>query len=183
MTGWIILLGLLVALGLAVAVLYNGVVKRRNRIEAAWAQVDVQLTRRSDRIPNLVETVQGYATHENETLEALTQARAATIHAGGVAEQARAENTLTTALKSLFAVAEAYPDLKANQGFLSLQEELSATEGRIAYARQFYNDTVMDYNTRIQSFPTLVIAGPLRLRSREYFEADQAARGPVQIGF
>ncbi len=184
MTGWI-LLGIVVALALAlgVVVLYNGLVTRRNRIEAAWAQIDVQLRRRSELIPNLVETVKGYVTHERETLEAVTRARAAAIDAGGVAEQARAENAVTTALKSLFAVAEAYPDLKANQGFLSLQEELSGTEGRIAYARQFYNDTVLGYNTRIQSFPSLLIARLLRFKEREYFEADDTSRGPVQVDF
>jgi LemA protein len=182
MTGWI-LLGVVVALGLGLVVLYNGLVKRRNRIEAAWAQIDVQLRRRHDLIPNLVETVQGYATHEGDTLEAVTRARAAAIVTGGVAEQARAENVITTALRSLFGVAEAYPDLKANQGFLALQEELSGTEGRIAYARQFYNDTVLDYNNRLQSFPSLLVAGPLRFREREYFEADDAARGPVQVDF
>ncbi len=180
MTGWI-LLAILVAVGLYVAVLYNGLITRRNRIEAAWAQIDVQLKRRHDLIPNLVETVQGYATHERDTLDAVTRARAAAIDAGSVAEQARAENVVTTALRSLFAVAEAYPELKANQAFLSLQEELSATEGRVAYARQFYNDTVLDYNTRIQSFPSLVIARPLHFREREYFEADDASRGPVQV--
>ncbi|MBW3611996.1 MAG: LemA family protein [Actinobacteria bacterium] len=180
MTGWI-LLAILVAVGLYVAVLYNGLVTRRNRIEAAWAQIDVQLKRRHDLIPNLVETVQGYATHERDTLDAVTRARAAAIDAGSVAEQARAENVVTTALRSLFAVAEAYPELKANQAFLSLQEELSATEGRVAYARQFYNDTVLDYNTRIQSFPSLVIARLLDFREREYFEADDASRGPVQV--
>ncbi len=180
MTGWI-LLGLLVALGLVVAMLYNGLVKRRNRIEAAWVQIDVQRRRRSDLIPTLVETVQGYATHENKTLDTVTRARAAALEAGGVAEQSRAENNLTTALKSLFAMAEAYPDLKADQGFLSLQEELSGTEGRIGYARQFYNDTVRDYNTRIQSFPSLAVARTLRYREREYFEADDATRGPVQV--
>ncbi len=182
MTGWI-LLGIVVALALGVVVLYNGLVTLRNRIEAAWAQIDVQLRRRSELIPNLVETVKGYVTHERETLEAVTRARAAAIGGGGVAEQARAENAVTTALKSLFAVAEAYPDLKANQGFLSLQEELSGTEGRIAYARQFYNDTVLSYNTRIQSFPSLLVARLPPFKEREYFEADDTSRGPVQVDF
>ena len=182
MLRWI-LVGLVVVAVVSAAVLYNGLVKLRNRIEGAWAQIDVQLRRRYDLIPNLVETVKGYAVHERETLEALTEARAAAVDAGGPAEQARADDKVTAALRSLFAVSEAYPDLKANQGFLHLQEELSGTEGRVAYARQFYNDTVLRYNTRIQSFPALLLAGPLQFRPREYFEVDGTARGPVQVGF
>ncbi len=178
-----VLLGIVVVLGLYLVVLYNGLVKLRNRIENAWAQIDVQLRRRYDLIPNLVETVKAYATHERDTLEAVTRARAAAIEAGSVGEQAQAENMVTSALKSLFAVSEAYPDLKANQSFLQLQEELSGTEGRISYARQFYNDTVFRYNTKIQSFPALLLAGPLQFRPREYFEADDTSRGPVQVGF
>ena len=177
------LLGLVVVAVVSVVVLYNGLIKLRNRIEGAWAQIDVQLRRRYDLIPNLVETVKGYAAHERETLDAVTEARAAAVDAGGPAEQARADNVVTSALKSLFAVSEAYPDLKANPGFLQLQEELTGTEGRIAYARQFYNDTVLRYNTRIQSFPSLLLAGPLQFRPREYFEVDGTARGPVQVGF
>ena len=182
MAGWI-LLGVVMVLGVFAVVLYNGLVKLRNRIENAWAQIDVQLRRRHDLIPNLVETVQGYATHEREALEAVTSARNAATGAGGVAEQARAENGITSALKSLFAVSEAYPELKANQSFLALQEELSGTEGRITYARQFYNDTVFRYNTKIESFPALLIARPLQFRAREYFEADDTSRGPVQVDF
>src|SRR5687768_12992643 len=141
-------LGLLVLGGLYLVGAYNGLVKRRNRIENAWSQIDVQLQRRYDLIPNLVETVKGYATHEKGVFEEVSRARSAAIGATGVAAQGQAENVLTGALKSLFAVAEAYPQLKADQNFLSLQEELSGTEGRIAYARQFYNDTVQGYNTR-----------------------------------
>ncbi len=178
-----ILLGIVVLLGVYAVVVYNGLIKLRNRIENAWAQIDVQLRRRYDLIPNLVETVKAYATHEKETLESVTRARAAAINAGSVGEQAQAENMVTSALKSLFAVSEAYPDLKANQNFLQLQEELSGTEGRISYARQFYNDTVFRYNTKIQSFPALLIAGPLQFRPREYFEADDTSRGPVQVEF
>ena len=178
-----ILLGIVVLLGVYAVVLYNGLIKLRNRIENAWAQIDVQLRRRYDLIPNLVETVKAYATHERETLESVTRARAAAINAGSVGEQAQAENMVTSALKSLFAVSEAYPELKANQNFLQLQEELSGTEGRISYARQFYNDTVFRYNTKIQSFPALLIAGPLQFRPREYFEADDTSRGPVQVQF
>lgn len=182
MAGWI-LLGAVVLLGVYAVMLYNRLVKRRNRIENAWAQIDVQLRRRHDLIPNLVETVQGYATHEREALEAVTQARDAATAAGGVAEQARAENGITMALKTLFAVSEAYPELKGNQSFLALQEELSATEGRITYARQFYNDTVFRYNATIESFPALLIARPLQFRAREYFEGDDTSRGPVPVDF
>jgi LemA protein len=180
----------LIIIGVLVVVLvvylisaYNGLVKLRNRIENAWAQIDVQLKRRYDLIPNLVETVKGYATHEQETLENVIQARNMAAGAEGPHQQAEAENMLSGALKSLFAVSEAYPDLKANQNFLELQEELTATEGRIAYARQFYNDTVYKYNTKIQTFPTVVIAGMFRFSEREYFEADDESRGPVKVDF
>src|ERR1700741_2443465 len=138
---------------------YNGLVKRRNQVDNAWSQIDVQLKRRHDLIPNLVETVKGHAAHERGTFEAVTNARANAINAQGPAEQAQAENVLSGALKSLFAVAEAYPDLKPSRNFLALQEELTSTEDKIAYARQFYNDSVLDYNTRIQTFPGVVIAG------------------------
>lgn len=168
--GWLILL-------------YNGLIRLRNRIENAWSQIDVQLRRRYDLIPNLVETVKGYATHERETFEKVTQARNMAQQAEGPQAQAEAENMLTGALKSLFAVSEAYPDLKANQGFLDLQEELTATEGRIAYARQFYNDSVFRYNTKIQSFPALLVAGPMNFTAREYFEAEDESRGPVSVSF
>jgi LemA protein len=179
----LIVLGVIVVAGIYLVVLYNGLVKLRNRIENAWAQIDVQLKRRYDLIPNLVETVKGYATHERETFEAVTAARAAAVDATGVQEQAEAENMLTGALKSLFAVSEAYPDLKANENFLNLQEELTATEGRIAYARQFYNDSVFKYNTKIQSFPAVLIAGAMHFTPREYFEADDTSRGPVEVSF
>jgi LemA protein len=179
----LIVLGVVVLLGIYLIALYNGLIKLRNRIENAWAQIDVQLTRRYDLIPNLVETVKGYATHERETFEAVTKARTMAQNATGVQDQAQAENMLTGALKSLFAVSEAYPDLKANENFLNLQEELTATEGRIAYARQFYNDTVFKYNTKIQSFPAVLIAGAMRFTAREYFEADDQSRGPVEVSF
>jgi len=162
---------------------YNGLVKLRNRIDNAWAQIDVQLKRRYDLIPNLVNTVKGYATHEKGTFEAVTQARANAINASGPGDQAQAENMISGALKSLFAVAEAYPDLKANQNFLELQEELSGTEGRIAYARQFYNDSVLKLNTKIQSFPSNLLANAFGFKAREYFEADDASRGPVSVQF
>jgi LemA protein len=179
----LIILAIVVILVIAVVVLYNGLVKLRNRIENAWSQIDVQLKRRYDLIPNLVETVKGYATHERETLEAVIQARNMAVSAEGVQDQAQAENILSGALKSLFAVSEAYPDLKANQNFLNLQEELTGTEGRIAYARQFYNDTVLRYNTKIQTFPAVVLAGMFRFTPREYFEAEPESRENVQVSF
>jgi LemA protein len=163
--------------------MYNGLVQLRNRIENAWAQIDVQLKRRYDLIPNLVETVKGYASHERETLEAVTQARNMAVNAQGPQQTAQAENVLSGALKSLFAVSEAYPDLKANQNFLNLQEELTGTEGKVAYARQFYNDTVLRYNTKIQTFPSSVLAGTFHFAPREYFEADDESRGPVKVQF
>ena len=178
-----ILLGLVVLVGLYLVVLYNGLVGLRNRIEAAWAQIDVQLKRRYDLIPNLVETVKGYATHERETLDSVTRARAAAESATGPAQQAAAENVLTGALRSLIAVSEDYPDLRASENFGQLQEELSATEGRIAYARQYYNDAVQRYNTKIQRFPAVLLAGALRFTEREYFEADDGSRGPVNVSF
>jgi LemA protein len=164
---------------------YNGLVRLRNKIDAAWAQIDVQLKRRFDLIPNLVETVKGYAAHEKETFEGVTQARANAISAQsqGPAAAAQADNVLTGALKSLFAVAEAYPDLKANQNFLELQEELTSTEDKVSYARQFYNDTVRGYNTKIQSIPANIIAGAFHFEKREYFEADDDSRGPVKVSF
>ena len=179
----IVVIALVVLLLLYVIVTYNGLVRLRNRIQNAWAQIDVQLRRRYDLIPNLVETVKGYATHEKGTFEAVTQARANAINAQGPAEQAQAENMISGALKSLFAVSEAYPDLKANQNFLSLQEELSGTEGRISYARQYYNDAVLRLNTKIQSFPSNILAGMFGFKEHEYFEADDTSRGPVSVQF
>jgi LemA protein len=179
----IVLIVVVVLLALYLVVSYNGLVSLRNRIENAWAQIDVQLTRRYDLIPNLVETVKGYAAHERETLDAVIQARNAGMSAQGPHDQATAENQLTGALKSLFALSEAYPDLKANQNFAQLQEELTGTEGRIAYARQFYNDSVYRYNTKVQSFPANILAGMFRFSEREYFQADDESRGPTQVSF
>ena len=179
----IILVVVVVLLALYAIVTYNGLVGLRNRIENAWAQIDVQLKRRYDLIPNLVETVKGYAAHERETLDAVIQARNAGMSAQGPHDQAEAENQITGALRSLFALSEAYPDLKANQNFAQLQEELTGTEGRIAYARQFYNDTVYRYNTKVQSFPSNVLAGTFRFQEREYFQADDESRGPTQVSF
>ena len=180
---FLIVLAIVVVVAIYGVVKYNGLVGLRNKIENAYAQIDVQLTRRHDLIPNLVETVKGYAAHEAKTLEAVIAARNQATAATGPAAQAEAENILTGTLRSLFAVSEAYPDLKANQNFLQLQEELTGTEGRIAYARQFYNDAVQRYNTKIQSFPAVVVAGPMGFREREYFEADDTSRGPVQVQF
>jgi LemA protein len=179
-----IVVGVLVVLLILVFILgYNGLVRLRNRIDNAWSQIDVQLKRRYDLIPNLVETVKGYAAHERQVFENVTQARANAINAQGPAQQAEAENVLSGALKSLFAVAEAYPDLKANQNFLSLQEELTSTEDRVAYARQFYNDSVLSYNNKLQTFPRNVIAGMFNFEKREYFEGEPEATGPVRVQF
>ena len=179
----IIVLVVLVLLVVIVVGLYNGLVKLRNKVENAWAQIDVQLKRRYDLIPNLVETVKGYAAHEKQTLEAVIQARNMAMSAQGPEQQAQAENMISGALKSIFALSEAYPDLKANQNFLNLQEELTSTEDRISYARQFYNDTVNRYNTKIQTFPTVVLAGMFHFEKREYFEADETARQNVDVKF
>ena len=179
---WIVL-GVALLIVLYGIVQYNGLVRLRNRIESAWSQIDVQLQRRYDLIPNLIETVKGYAAHEKGVFENVTEARSRAMSAEGPAQQAQAENMVTSALKSLFAVAEAYPDLKANQNFALLQEELSGTEGKIAYARQFYNDTVQSYNTKIQTFPSNLVAGSFGFKEREYFEADDPSRGPVQARF
>ena len=182
-------IALLIILGVAlVAVIwvvakYNQLVSLRNRIENAWSQIDVQLRRRYDLIPNLVETVKGYATHEKDVFEKVVQARSAGINAGTVKDQGQAENMLTGALKSLFAVAEAYPELKANENFMMLQEELSGTESKIAYSRQFYNDTVMAYNTLIQVFPANIIANNFGFKESEYFPMDETARENVQVDF
>jgi LemA protein len=162
---------------------YNSLVRNRNRVDNAWSQIDVQLKRRHDLIPNLVETVKGYAAHERGTFESVTNARANAINAQGPQQTAQAENMLTGALKSLFAVAEAYPDLKANQNFLQLQEELTATEDKVAYARQFYNDSVLTYNTRIQQFPTVLLAGMFHFEKRDFFDAEPGDTEPVQVQF
>lgn len=182
-----IVIGAIVALVLLALVWsYNGLVRFRNQCDNAWSQIDVQLKRRHDLIPNLVEAVKGYAAHERGTFEAVTQARANAINAGqggSPQQQAQAENILTGALKSLFAVSEAYPDLKASQNFLALQEELTSTESRIAYARQFYNDRVLGYNNRIQTVPRNLIAGPLHFTIREFFDAEPGAEAPVTVQF
>lgn len=189
MTTFYVLLGIVVVLGLYIAFAYNNFVRMVQRTKEAWADIDVQLKRRYDLIPNLVETVKGYASHERTAFENVTAARAKAMGAeqgGNPAEIAAAENMLTGALKSLFAVAEAYPDLKANTNFLELQRELSDTENKIQAARRFYNGNVRDLNTAIQSFPGNIIAGMFRFTEREYFElgeGEQAAKEPVAVKF
>lgn len=183
---WILIVILVVIVLLAVFAVaaYNGLIRGRNQVENAWSQIDVQLKRRVDLVPNLVETVKGYAAHEKETLDAVIRARNAAVAAPSTpAAQAEANNALTGALRQLFALSEAYPDLKANQNFLALQEELTATEGRVAYARQFYNDSVLNYNNKLQQFPTVFFARMMKFDRREYFEADEASRDVPKVGF
>ena len=179
---WVIL-GVVVLLVIFVIVAYNRLVALRNRIDAAWSQIDVQLKRRYDLIPNLVETVKGYAAHERETLEAVVKARQQAVDATGIENQAQAENMLTQALRQLFAVAEAYPDLKANQNFLALQEELTGTESRIAFSRQFYNEQVLAYDNAIEQFPTNILAGMFGFKDKTYFEAEATERENVRVDF
>jgi LemA protein len=178
--GWVVLS--LVALGVLWTVYaYNRLVRLRNRAEEGWSQIDVQLRRRYDLIPNLVETVKGYAAHEREVFEEVARARSAAMDASGVAEQASAENAITNGLRKLLAVVENYPDLKASQNFLALQEELTGTESKIAYARQFYNEQVRLLNTRVQSFPSSLLARRFHFTAREFFDIEDPARAPVQV--
>ena len=179
----IIVVAIVVVLLVASVLIYNSLVRRRNQVDNAWSQIDVQLKRRYDLIPNLVETVKGYAAHERGTLEAVTEARARAINAQGPADQASAENVLSGALKSLFAVSESYPDLKANQSFLALQQELTETEDRAAYARQYYNDAVLSYNNAIGTVPQSIFAAMFGFRPREYFQAGGEERGQVRVQF
>lgn len=168
---------------LMIVMMYNGLVSSRNKCENAWSQIEVQLNRRADLIPNLVETVKGYMSHEKEVLEEVTKARSALMKAEGVQDNAKADDMLTGALKSLFAVAENYPDLKANQNFLKLQEELAATENKVAYARQFYNDCVYRYDTKRQTFPTNIIASMFNFVDRDYFEVEESKKENVEVDF
>jgi len=172
----IVIIAIVVVMAIIVVVLYNGLVRRRNQVDNAWSQIDVQLKRRHDLIPNLVEAVKDYMSYEQETLTKVTDARAAAVSAGsqGPEAQAHAENALTQSLRSLFAVAENYPDLKANQNVLSLQEELTTTENKISFARQFYNDSVMTFNMMIQQFPSNLLAGMFNFSAREFFQAEEA---------
>jgi LemA protein len=176
---------LLVAVVVIVAGIYNGLVRARNDVKNAWSQIDVQLKRRHDLIPNLVESVKGYAAHERGALEAVVKARQQAINvSGGVEERAKAENYLSQTLRSLFAVAEAYPDLKANQNFLALQEELSSTENKIGFSRQYYNDAAMRYKNRIEVFPNNILAGMFGFAPEPFFQLDSAEeRQPPQVKF
>jgi len=179
---WIVV-GVVVLAVLWVVYAYNRLVRLRVNVDNAWSQIDVQLRRRYDLIPNLIESVKGYAAHEREVFEDVTKARSAAQDASGVHDQADAENAVSKSLGRLLAVAENYPELKANQNFLALQEELTGTESKIAYARQFYNDEVASLNTKIQSFPSSVIARAGKFQPREFFEIDEPARGPVGVQF
>lgn len=172
-----------IILGLLFVIIYNDLIKQRNRVENAWAQIEVQLKRRYDLIPNLVETVKGYAGHEKTLLENVTKARAAVMSANGVNETAEASNYLSSTLRSLFAVAENYPDLKANQNFLQLQKDLMDTENKIAYARQFYNDTIMKYNISIQTIPKNIVASLSGFGKKDLFETPQAERETPKVEF
>jgi len=185
MIGWIVLGVVVVLLAVFLVSIYNGLVQLRQRVQNAWAQVDVQLKRRYDLIPNLVNTVKGYAQHEKSTLESVTQARNMAMSAQNIKDQVQAENMLSGALKSLFAVAEAYPDLKANANFLQLQAELSDTESKIAFARQFFNDTVQKFNTKIEVFPNNLVAGILGFSMADYFtlQGETEARQSVKVNF
>jgi LemA protein len=178
---WVLIAILVVVVLLVIyaIALYNGLVQKRNRVDNAWAQIEVQLKRRHDLIPNLVETVKGYAAHERGTFEAVTNARAAAVGAQGPAQAAAAEGILSQALGRLFAVAEAYPDLKASTNFLDLQQQLQDTENKIAVSRQVYNDTVLTYNNAIQVFPAVLIAGSFGFTRREFFEIEDAGEREV----
>ena len=179
----IVVIALVAFLVLVVVLMYNRLVRLRNRTQNAWAQVDVQLRRRYDLIPNLVEAVKGYAAHERQTFEEVTNARAAAQAARGVEEQAKAENVLTAALGRLFALAEAYPQLRATENFQQLQAQLVEVEQAIAVSRQVYNDTVLTYMNAIQTVPTNVIAGMFNFGPKEYFEIEEPAREPVRVAF
>jgi LemA protein len=182
---WVVIaiVAVVVLLLLWLVAMYNKLVRLRNRAENAWSQVDVQLRKRYDLIPNLVETVKGYAAHERETFEAVTNARVAAQQAQGVAQQAAAENMLTAALGRLFAVAEAYPQLRATENFQQLQAQLADVEQNIAVARQVYNDTVLSYENALETVPTSIIAGMFNFRPREYFQIEDAAREVPQVDF
>jgi len=179
----IIIVIIIIVIAALVIANYNLLVTRRNRVKNAWSQIDVQLKRRYDLIPNLVETVKGYAAHERELFEKVTQARASAISSRTVADTAKANNVLTETLKSLFAVAENYPTLKANENFMRLQEELSATENKIAFARQFYNDETMSYKITIEKFPSNIIAAIFRFTPEELYHIPETEKEPVKVSF
>lgn len=182
MIEWIIVI-ILVIIVLVLIFTYNRFIVLRNRIDNAWAQIDVQLKRRYDLIPNLIETVKGYAKHERKVFEEVTKARTALMSATSLKDKAKANNQLTETLKSLFAVAENYPKLQANENFMMLQEELSGTESKIAYARQAYNDSVLSYNNGTQMFPGNIIAGMFNFKIREFFKAEEQAEQPIKVDF
>jgi LemA protein len=179
----ILLIIIIAAIVLAFILIYNSLVVKRTRVDNGWAQIDVQLKRRYDLIPNLVETVKGYAAHEKEVLVKVTELRSRAMGASSPKEAAETNNMLTATLKTLFAVAENYPQLKANENFMKLQEELTATENKIAFARQFYNDVVMDYNATIQKVPQTIIASMFGFTAREFFEAPAEDKEPVRVKF
>jgi LemA protein len=180
---WVILVAALVVLALAVIVLYNRLVRLRNRTENSWSQVDVQLRRRYDLIPNIVEAVKGYASHERTTFEEVTKARMAAQQAQGVEEQAKAENLLTAAIGRLFAVAEAYPELRATENFQQLQAQLADVEQNIVVSRQVYNDAVLSYENALETVPTNIVAGLFNFRPRVYFETEDATREAPSVQF
>ncbi|MBQ3472836.1 MAG: LemA family protein [Methanobrevibacter sp.] len=179
----IILIVIIIALIVAIVGLYNGLVTARNKVKNAWAQIDVQLNRRADLIPNLVETVKGYAGHEKTVFEDVTAARAGLMNANGVKEINEANNQLSETLKTLFAVAENYPELKANENFKELQAQLAETEDKIAYSRQFYNDTVLMYNNKCQTFPSNIVANLFGFKEADFFEAAGEARSVPKVEF
>ena len=179
----IILIVIIIAIILVIIGLYNGLVTARNKVKNAWAQIDVQLNRRADLIPNLVETVKGYAGHEKTVFEDVTAARAGLMNANGVKEINEANNQLTNTLKTLFAVAENYPELKANENFKELQAQLAQTEDKIAYSRQFYNDSVLMYNNKCQTFPSNIIANSFGFKEADFFEAAGEARSVPKVEF
>ncbi|MFH0929919.1 MAG: LemA family protein [Candidatus Moraniibacteriota bacterium] len=179
---WVIL-GIIAVAAIWGVAIYNGLIRLKNRVDEAWSDIDVQLKRRYDLIPNLVNTVKGYASHEKEVFEKVTEARTKAMGAQSAGDKAQAENALSQTLKSLFAVAEAYPDLKANQNFLELQRELTDTEDKVQASRRFYNGNVRDFNTKIQVFPNNIFAGMLGFSSREFFEAEGGEKEPVKVEF
>ena len=179
----IILIVIIIIILVAIVAIYNGLVTARNKVKNAWAQIDVQLNRRADLIPNLVETVKGYAAHESSVFEDVTAARAGLMNANGVKEISDANNQLSSTLKTLFAVAENYPELKANENFKDLQAQLAQTEDKIAYSRQFYNDSVMMYNNKCQTFPSNIFAGMFGFKEADFFEAAGEARSVPKVEF
>jgi LemA protein len=176
---------ILIGLGLFVVSLYNGLVRARNEVKNAWSSIEVQLKRRHDLIPNLLETVKGYAAHERGTLDAVVKARQQAVSfSGSVEDRAKVENALTQSLRSLFALAEAYPDLKANQNFLALQEELAGTENKIGFSRQYYNDAAMRYKNRVEVFPSNILAGMFGFQPEPFFQIEEAGERAVpQVSF